>query len=568
MNTVIYIITCLIISIPFLSNLVNIIYSQPYPGGADATVHAFIIMKIVETHNPLVVYTQFPSLVENNGNMFYPSFMHLLIAVPLIIFNLDSPLEIISAVSIFNVLVAFSGCIGFSLLIREILKISILETCTTDLKNKGLRFSIYFNLLSILAFGFLISSTFLLLKTVNDGTYSQVFTMWGIFPFYLIFLLRRKWIVSAILLSVIAASHNLALLMTLSVTIAYILSMFVRRDKASIKKLPILVIAFGVLFIPSFILFYMPVVQSVSEGSSGNLEIIPNDIVISFLTPLLYYGVITASVILLILNYKYFSFFSFWMLIYFYFIYLIPILSSRVLRESSIAFSLILGISIAYSIHKILYSKRFRKLLNKRNTLFRKNINFVVLLIIVITVIPICFLNQYDRILMESNPVLSFFYSEAIGDSYKYLLDAEIEENHTQNNSKKENIAVFGYSPWLKTLLYDEFNIYEILPPDIGKQLSLNDKRINDDLLKILKNPSSRESLCMIKKYDIDIIYVSDDLPNRWYPPDKSYVYYPQLEIFDYFFDSPFIHLIESFNGIEGEEIRIYEVDKQSSNHC
>jgi hypothetical protein len=152
-----------------------------------------------------------------------------------------------------------------------------------------------------------------------------------------------------------------------------------------------------------------------------------------------------------------------------------------------------------------------------------------------------------------------------MGNSYNYLLQIGTEHEAitpTQNGTQKLNIATFGYTPWLKTVLYDKFNVYEVLPADWGEELSIKDKKINSEFLEILQNPASKNSSCIINKYDINYIYTSDKLADRFYSPYQLFVFYPFLDVFSQFTFSPFIYLIKTFEGNDEEHFNIYAIDR------
>ena len=71
-------------SLPIIVYVWDILYSSPVPAGGDPADHALFTMKIVDSGNPLIEYTQFPTLrsEQNNIQAYYPSFLHILMAIP------------------------------------------------------------------------------------------------------------------------------------------------------------------------------------------------------------------------------------------------------------------------------------------------------------------------------------------------------------------------------------------------------------------------------------------------------------------------------------------------------
>ncbi len=564
-----YIIICILFSLPFFTSVFTSVFSQDFPSGFDNANHAFFIKMILSSGDPLIQYSSYSDLLEQDEGRYYPSLMHNLVAIFALAFEYTSPIGVITALNTFILLVSISGAIGFSLLIREILKISIFKSYKVKFGKKDLRSQIYFHLLCILAFGILIFSTSLLIKTINDGAYAEVFAMWAIFPFYMIFLVRNNWIKSGILLSIIAASHNLSLIMILAITIAYLTSLVINRNWNLIKRSIILFITFGILSVPSFIWFYIPSIQGVVNNSAGNLSALTQDIILMLLSPFIYYSAIAVSIILPLLNYKRLSWLSIWIMLNFILVSFFPIVSSRVLRESSIAFSMIIGICLAYSIHILLTSGKLRKFQPKNYIIFKENNFKIVTLILVITIIlPIYFYSQYERTVSLSDSGTTYYYSEAQGDSFQYLLSLHSQQDNSHDILEKDIILVYGYSPWLKTMLFDQYTVYESMARDYGDQLSMKDKEVNEEFLQIIKNPSSIHSACTLKKYGIDYLYIADNLMNRFYTIHQLTVFYGELDLLR-FTTSPFLDLIEEFQGEGQEQIRIYSVDNMYvQNNC
>ncbi len=563
-----YIVCCLLLSLPFFISVLTVVDSHKLPSGLDNPVHAFFIKRMLDTGNPLIEYTPFPDLIDIDTHRYYPSLMHVIISMTTYALGFTSSLQIIAALNTFIILVSIAGAIGFSLLVKEILKIAIFKSHQIKINEFRFKVRIYFILLCILVFGMLISSTFLVIKTINDGTYAEVFAMWAIFPFYMIFLIRNSWIKSGILLSIIAATHNLSLIMALTVTIAYLSSFLINKRWALLKRSTILFITFGVLSIPTFILFYIPTIQGVAGGTAGNLQLILQDVIRELLSPIIYFSVIAVSVILLILDYRRLSWLSIWIVLYLVLMSFFPFLSSRVVREAPVEFSMIIGICLAYSINLILTSKYFRKIIRNSALFQGYNLRIVIVLFTIVVILPVYFNSQYGRFLSESNSLMTYFYSDAQNDSYQYLLSSYLNRHNNDSINNKENILLYGYSPWLKTLLYDQFNVYEAIAEDFGDQLSSKDKEINEGLLGIVKNPASQSSACILKKFNIDYLYIADNLFQRFYTPHQFAVFYEELNLFR-FLTHPFLDLKEEFHGDYGERVQIYSVNKLSTdNYC
>jgi hypothetical protein len=538
------------------------------PSGHDNTIHAFFINKMLETQNPLIEYTAFPDIVDQESNRYYPSLMHILISITTYLFDFTSSLQIIAALKTFIVLVSVAGTIGFSLLVREILKVSFYNSHRIKMNEFGLKARIYFILLCILVFGLVIFSTSLLLKTINDGTYPEVFAMWAIFPFYMISLIRNRWITSGILLAIIGATHNLSLIMVLAVTIAYFSSLLINRKWRLLKRSTIFFLTFGILSIPSFILFYLPTIQSIAGDSAGSVITLTQEAIRDSLGIIIYYSAISALVILPAMNYKRLSWLSIWIGIYFALMSFSPLLNARLTRESSIAFALIIGICLAYAINLFLSSNYYRKFVTNYVFLRGQNLRIVLVLFVIVIILPIYLNNQHERLMVESNSFITYYYSDAQHESYGYLLSSYMSRHNNDSTSIKDNIIIYGYSPWLKNLLYDYYNAYEALPNDYGEQASSGDKAVNDKLLEIVQNPASQSTACTLKNLDIKYLYIADNLFERFYTLPQLAVFYEELNMLR-FSSSPFMQLEKDFHGDRGELVQIYSVNRINvDNQC
>jgi hypothetical protein len=77
----IYFGVCLIISQPVIFGIYNLLYTPTgFPAGVDVAVHTFLILKIIETKNPLIQWTGFPEIKGSYSSIgYYPSLFHIII---------------------------------------------------------------------------------------------------------------------------------------------------------------------------------------------------------------------------------------------------------------------------------------------------------------------------------------------------------------------------------------------------------------------------------------------------------------------------------------------------------
>jgi hypothetical protein len=576
--TVTYLLICFIIAIPFNYANLKLLYTEDgIPSGADSTFHTYSILKILDTGEPLIRYSAFPSLITNTSS-YYPSLMHLTIAsIAKIAANNQAstydPYFVIEVEKSFMLVVSLAGTAGYALLIRTLIVKLINDKINGDLRPlHDPKYHTIYLVISVLAFGIFINSISPIVRNYNDGTYGEIFAMWLVFPYYMFFLTNKRWITSSFLLAIIASAHNIALLMSLSATVPYIGSLLFQR----IKGLKINLIKFVIIFIifgsAALILFYFPVITSVLQGGGGDALYLrwSKEIVVEQITPGLYYAGIVSIAAGLILNYRVLGWISAWALIYFIVFDLSSILGARFARELSIIFGLAVGICIGYVLFmSVLTGKKF---LNRGRLEFNNiSISFSRLILIVTisaTLIPISYLYFEDYLHAASNPnTTTKYFTVTVDQSNKFFLTLLNEGNNDTSVNDKRVIALFGDNPWLKVTTYGKFEVLTVHPggtQNLGKLA----KPINDELDQILTSPDIRSTACVIKKYDIDYIYISDRIPGKWYSPHKGDVYYKQLSLFQDFAHSPFFDLKAEFIRQEGEHIRIFSVMNEDVNRA
>jgi hypothetical protein len=112
-------------------------------------------------------------------------------------------------------------------------------------------------------------------------------------------------------------------------------------------------------------------------------------------------------------------------------------------------------------------------------------------------------------------------------------------------------------------MLYGKFSVLATTSEGDAKYLGEGDRNIDIRLLTILNGANSREAMITIKEYNIDYIYVSDFLPNRYYSEsdlsEKS-----KLESFQIDSHSNYINLEKQFIGDGGLQFRIYSINHKA----
>jgi hypothetical protein len=578
-----YLLLCFIISIPFNFATYQLLFPPDgIPAGVDVSWHTYSILSILDTANPLVAYSQFPSVDQNHSN-YYPSFLHALVSAisKIVAFNQPSltsdPTFVISAEKAFMFGVSLGGTAGYALLIRSLLSKSIASRITTDsdLYLASLRYRLLHLIVSVLAFGIFIFSVTPIVQLYNDGTYAELFAMWLIFPYYLYLLVNKHWIISGILLSVIASSHNLSILMSLSATIPYLISTVIQKHKNFAKNLIRFILAFFVCAIPAIIFFYLsPVSTLLTAGVTGDTPAgltapYSIDPVLQQLKPGLYYGGILSIIVLSVLNYRSLSWFSGWVAIYFVVISISSLLGERFGRELSVIFGIVIGICVGQALFLSLASgRRWLKLfrtMELRNILL-DSYKVVLAASVCVILIPLWYLYFHDSFQHLSSPLIVKYFTETIDKSNKVFLTS-INKEHNQGV-----IVLFGANPWLKVTAFGKYEVLETQPSFLessigGASTSGGDRRINHELNEIFLKPYVESTACVLKKYDVDFVYVAMHmLPERFYSQEHI-AYINHLSAFQSF-SSPFLELKEEFLGENQEHLRIFSVNKHNVNRA
>jgi hypothetical protein len=551
-----YTVLCLIISTPFNLAVFNTLFPEDgIPAGADSANHAFFIKNIIETHNPLIQYSQFSGLSEENTG-YYPSFFHVIVGIfaAVLGYYVDISISIITVMTSILFIGAIIGSVGYAFAIRKIIQRSI-ESKDIYLRiQSNPKFHYCFTLISALAFGFLIYSSSPIVKLYNDGTYGEVFAMWIIFPYLIYFLLSNKWIISAILLATIAYTHNLSFVMSLIATISYLLSLLISNDISRFKKgLRNYLLLAAILCIPAVMAFYLPTFSLfINNDVSGAVsQLWSKEQVISQLLPLLYYAGAVSTVILLFINYKFFSWFSMWVVAYFTVFNFSYWIGARFGRELSVLYGLIIGVCVA-NVILLVASRLLTESKHNRHfssTLLNSKFMLACLVAFIALVLPLYYSYHSDRFQNDSNPLLAKYYTASFGEANNY-----ISENIVGN------ILVLGHNPWLKFMVYDKINVFESVAPDIEVFLNSRDRIINSELNRILYDPNSDEAKCVVKNYEINAIFVADKLPGRWYTEGQESTYYNDLKLFQKFNASNYMKLSKEFH--DGPvDLRVYETN-------
>ena len=572
----IYILICFIVALPVIYGIYGFLYLNEVPAGGDPANHVFFVERILRTGNPLIPYLQFsdlPGLPNNSGVGYYPSLLHILVAVTSYItsFGSISVHVVLQTFKSFMFIQYLVGIIGYALLLKTIIyEVMIYENSKLHWKRTDAKYTIACYAVLVLAFGLFIYSTSPLIKTFRDGGYGEILAMWCIFPFYLYFLLRKRWIISAVLLAIIGSTHNLSFIMTLLATLAYFIKLLLSGQYIVFKKSKVFFVSGLIFCAPGFILFYLPsIITSVNSGTGVNSGLgVPQNLsradIAEQVTPVLYYFGVVGLIGLVIFNYKLLGWVSAWTLLYFP-IFNSSILAIRFSREISLPLGVIVGLFSALIMYKLVftwyekytYTGRDSNLLATiREASYRNKHSIQTLVCALFLVSALYFYFEYfrDRFEVSSDKETLNYYTPTFAQTNNYLLNKE-----TQINSR-DRLLSFGSNPWLKPFLYGKFVVMDAIPKEDEMTLSLTDRTINSRLLSVLQAPASPASERVLADLNIRYIIVSTIIPERWYP--ASFVNQDsKISDFQPDFDSSIITLDKNFKGALGEEIMIYAVN-------
>lgn len=566
--TIVYIVICCLVALPILNGIYSFLYYYQVPSGGDPADHVFFIERIARTGNPLIPYLQFSDLDDekSNGVGYYPSLLHLLLASLSYIISLGhiSFYVVLETVKGFMITQYVIGISGFALLFKTIFYEVIKNRDSSIFINRDdFAFTISCYCLLVLAFGVFVFSTSPIIKTFRDGGYGEIFSIWCIFPFYIYFLLQKRWVISASLLAIIASSHNLSFIMTLIATLAYFIKLFLSKDFPTLRKSKVFFISGLIFCIPALVLFYLPgVITSLHSGTGINSGLgVPQSLsksdIADQVTPGLYYFGVVGLIGLTSLNYRLLGWVAAWLLLYFP-LFNSSILAIRFSREISLPFGVISGLFSALIIYEVVFvilGKRTKKV-GLKNSFYRNRrvIQMLTCIIVLIIGLHLSFAYFGDRIKLYTDKDYLNYYSSAYQQANDYLAS-----KRGQSDSGG-SVLSFGVNPWVKPYLFEKFRVLEAIPKGDELTLSKNDRAINGQLLSVLDSPGSNESNQVLLHYHVAYVMVSSLIPSKWYP--QSFIDQDsKISLYRPDFDSSVISLAKDFKGPTGEEIRIYFVN-------
>jgi hypothetical protein len=594
----IYLSVCIILATPGITGVWNILFAKDVPAGMDVPRYISYTLRIIDTKNPLIPYSAFPDL--DLVDDYYPSFLHIIIGLLTVIANLGRSISFQSVLSVlpgFMFLVYLAGIVGYALLIKKIIDKSI----PRDSAKYGLKHSknvIAYIALLLLAFGVLFYCSSPMIKTFRDGAYGTVFCMWTLFPFYIILIMDKRWILASLILATIAWTHNLSITIAVMVTLMLLLPSITSKE-LKLRKLIGPVALFVILSSPAIMFFYIPSVVGVLSGEDSTVGHtgwwnIQKEIDTISLNLYVIGGI--STILLLAINPRNLGWLAGWSIIYLVVSSIPSMAAERWGRELALSFGLTVGIILALWIYNLIFIYRpiiaksitmpkiikdflgtGSSLVNGGNTRLGHVVSNrqLVSSIVIVTVILIVGYNYFvPMFIAYSDPTLTYWFSNAMAESNKYFLSKSFslsDMGRENQEISRPSIVVFGQNWWLNPTVYGKFSVLNVMGNDIMDPISAIysqpiDRSVNDDLRAILDKPNSKEALKAVMDYNIHYIYIASMLPNRFYPLSD----YSDAPILDKFKQNSFlpaqepdyINLERIYVGEEGEKIRIYSVDQ------
>jgi hypothetical protein len=553
-----YLCVCILMSLPVIIYVWEILYASPVPAGGDPADHALFTMKILDSGNPLIEYTQFPALdsEQNIIQAYYPSFLHVLTAIPAYFMLLTGiPLfnSVISSMTATMFMSYIVGIIGYALL-SYLSLINFISEGHARIGGKSIK-SMILLVTALLAWGIFIYSTSPILKTFRDGGYGEVLSMWTILPFYILCLFRGRWVIAGIFFGIIASTHNISVVLTLAVTFAFVISLVIGKDMRQIRKLWKLGVSAAICSIPAFVFFYYPIIIATVDqqtGLSGQTALWTRADIAEQIGNVLYYLGIIAIIWLLFVNYRKSSWLICWVILYLVPFYFNIFFLERLAREFSIPFGLLVGTfigSVVFAVATKFYPRIASKIgvSTKRDPLLQA----LICLVLTIIIVPLYYDTFAPRFEMFGLPSILTYYSDALSESNRFLLDSSHSENET--------VALFGVNPWLKPYSFRSLPILEVETAEIEKSLSKMDSHVNKELRSIIEDPASSQAESALSKYHIKYIFLSDVLAGKWYSESQRRLI-SEFTNFEQSYDRSKISLERQWRGEEGEKLQIYRV--------
>jgi hypothetical protein len=568
------------------------------PTGMDVPRYILFTLRIIDTKNPLIPYSAFPDL--NLVNDYYPSLLHIIFGLLTVITNVGRSISFQSVLSVLPglmFLVYLAGIVGYALLIKKIIDRSIPhDSAKYELKHS--KNMVAYIALLLLAFGVFFYCSSPMVKTFRDGAYGTVFCMWTLFPFYIILIIDKRWVVASLILATMAWTHNLSITITIVVTLMLLLPSIISKE-LKMKKLIGPIALFIILSSPAIMFFYIPSVEGVLSGEDSTVGPtgwwnIQREIDTISLNLYVIGGI--STILLLVINLRTLGWLAGWSIIYLVVSSIPSMAAERWGRELAVSFGLTVGIVLALWIYNLIFIYRpiFAKsinmpriikdflgtgssLVNRGNTRLGHLVSNgqLVSSLIIVTVILIISYNYFvPMFIINSNPTATYWFSNAIAESNKYFLSKSIsvlDMGRENQEISSPSIVVFGQNWWLNPTVYGKYSVLNVMGNDRMDPISALysqpiDRSVNDDLRAILEKPNSKEALKAVMDYNIHYIYVASMLPNRFYPL-SDYSDAPILDKFKQNSFSPtqepdYINLERIYIGEEGEKIRIYSVDQ------
>lgn len=457
----------------------NLLFHSSALIGADPANHVAWIRQIVESKDLLIPLSQF--YFDDPGTAYYPPLLHMIVAG----LHFITRLEILDALKLFMLLVFILGQLSYALLSIKLANKNIV---------KGI--FIYFTLSFSMA---------LLLKTMRDGSYGEIFAFWFLLPVFVHCLLGRRVIWSALLLGAILATNIPATFGTAALVLAFLLHYAAGREWDKVKFIAKVVIIAMALASP--VLYYVYFLTA-KYTLQGGLEPYGDSPVVGYSTEYLaLFSVGLLCTIGILLFYRQWRWLALWSALYLIIVYS-PILSNiseRFLRELCVPLSFSAGI-VLYDVMKMAADKisgsRFWSSLK-----IKLQPEIALLIILAVAIV----FSGMPYMASESDPQVEDYFTPLKLEAYQWL-------NEQTTGQEVGIVTISTIDPWAK--VYVNSRVWEVLSPSVSaKLLGADDVLINDDVAISVMPPPNPDAL---SERNISYIILSTPLPGRWYEPENK----------------------------------------------
>lgn len=492
-------------------------YASALPG-PDVPNHLAIIRHIAEHKSLLFPISQF--YPDDLGQGYYPTFMHAIVAA----------IHLVTGAGIVDVL----KCFMFSVVV---LGQPVYALLCVRLANGSPGRGLFMYL--VLSF-----NTGMLLHTLRDGIYAELFAIWLLLPMLICCLLQRRTIWAGLLLAAIVASNIPASFGTAMLVLSFLGLYVIEKRRHETKRVLKTILVAAVVASPALYYCYL---LMVINAAGGGLETYPQPLLAGYsnVYMALFVGGGLCSLAMMVF-YRQRRWLAIWAALYVILI-LAPFLSGispRFIRQLSIPLSLCVGM-VLYDGAKLLAGRVHSLGLWGRPAL-KAQLGGIILALFAMAMIG----DGVPSMASEADPEYTYYFSPLKHEAYQWM-------NEQTVGQEEGVITVVLMDPWAK--VYLTRRVWEVGAPSLAaKDLSKLDRDINDDIVGALLSDPSPDAL--VERH-ISYIILSSPLANRWYQPENEELVDTLLDTLGHKYRKHYDLVYYRHRG--SESIRIYRMHVQ-----